>query len=248
MRKALTLAATTTALLIGVGCGGSDPRAAGSASGSLPRGGEQVKNDPADFTTKIDNPYWPMKPGSRWTYRETGPEGDFDTVVTVTGKTKRMANGVTARDVRDEVRLHGTPVELTDDFYAQDRAGNIWYMGESTAEYEHGKVKSREGSFEAGRDGAQGGVAIPARPRPGLSYRQEYRKGQAEDRARVLSLDEQAEVPAGHFQPVLLTHEDNPLEPKVVEYKLYARGVGPVLVLAPSGKGDTERLISYRRG
>ncbi len=157
-----------------------------------------MKLDPADFTTDIDNPYWPMKPGSRWVYRETDDEGATLRVeVTVTNRTKRIANGVTARVVRDEVTEGGEPVELTDDWYAQDREGNVWYLGEQTAEYENGKVKTRAGSFEAGRDGAQAGIAMPADPRPGLAYRQEYYKGEAEDRARVLSVDDQAEVPGG---------------------------------------------------
>ena len=147
--------------------------------------------------------------------------------MTVTHRTKLIANGVTARVVRDVVTEGGEPVEVTDDYYAQDRGGNVWYLGEDTAEYENGKVVSREGSFEAGVDGAQAGVVMPARPRPGLRYRQEYYAGHAEDRARVVSLREQAGVPFGHFRHVLMTREDNPLEPKALEFKFYARGVGP---------------------
>ncbi len=86
----------------------------------------------------------------------------------MTNRTKKIANGVTARVVRDEVTQGGEPVELTDDWYAQDREGNVWYLGEQTAEYENGKVKTRAGSFEAGRDGAQAGIAMPADPRSGL--------------------------------------------------------------------------------
>ena len=119
------------------------------------------------------------------------------------------------------------PVEVTEDWYAQDRRGNVWYLGEDTAEYEDGKVVSREGSFEAGVDGAQAGVIMPARPRPGLRYRQEYYAGHAEDRARVVSRREQAGVPFGHFRGVLMMREDNPLEPRVLEFKFYARGSGP---------------------
>ena len=159
---------------------------AGQPAG-LPQGSEPVKLDPANFTTRIDNPYWPMRPGSRWVYRETDREGAKQrVVVTVTNRTKRIANGVTARVVHDVVTARGTPVEVTDDWYAQDRAGNIWYLGEHTTEYTNGKPTSTEGSFEAGVDGAQPGVAMPAHPKPGQRYRQEYYKGHAEDRARVL--------------------------------------------------------------
>jgi hypothetical protein len=234
--------------------GESSTRASASAARggcALPRGGEQIDLVPANFTTRIDNPYWPMKPGNRWVYRETDPEGARQkVVVTVTSKTKQIANGITARVVHDAVTDEGSPVEVTDDFYAQDRAGNIWYLGEDTKEYENGRVSSTSGSFEAGVDGAQAGVVMPARPRVGLSYRQEYRKGEAEDRASIFSLKEQVEVPFGHFRKgrVLMTRDVNPLEPKVLEYKFYARGVGPVLAIGVSGDNDREELLSYSRG
>ena len=110
-----------------------------------------------------------MKPGNRWVYGETDDEGTtLRVVVTVTWKTKRIANGVTARVVRDEVTENGEPVELTDDWYAQDREGNIWYLGEQTAEYENGKVKTRAGSFEAGMDGAR--PASPCPPTRGRAW------------------------------------------------------------------------------
>ncbi len=249
LRQATLTFAAAAALLTG-GCGGDDSEpAAGSSARDLPQGSESVRLDPAEFTTDIDNPYWPMRPGSRWVYRETDDQGARLRVeVTVTNRTKKLANGVTARVVRDEVTEGGEPVELTDDWYAQDREGNVWYLGEQTAEYENGKVKTRAGSFEAGRDGAQAGIAMPANPRPGLNYRQEYYKGEAEDRARVLSVDDQAEVPAGHFRDTLTTRDVNPLDPRVLEYKLYARGVGPVLVLSPSGgNGGREQLVRFDR-
>jgi hypothetical protein len=221
------------------------------ATCTVPRGSERVDLDPADFTTRIDNPWWPMRPGSRWVYRETDPEGTKQrVVVTVTRKTKLIANGVRARVVHDVVTEGGESVEVTDDWYAQDRCGNVWYLGEATAEYENGKVVSTAGSFEAGVDGAQAGVIMPAAPRKGMRYRQEYAKGEAEDRAEVVSLREQAEVPFGYFRigKVLLTRDLNPLSPKVLEYKFYARGVGPVLAIGVSGGSDREELVGFTRG
>ena len=217
----------------------------------LPQGGETVELNPSDFTTAIDNPYWPMRPGTRWVYRETDPEGTRQrVVVTVGDETRVIANGVTARVVHDVVTERGEPVEVTDDWYAQDRAGNLWYLGEATTEYEDGRPASTAGSFEAGVDGAQPGVVMPARPRPGLRYRQEYYAGQAEDRAQVLSLHERVEVPAGYYGPgrVLMTEELDRLEPRVLELKFYARGVGPVLALDVSGGRGREELVSFRRG
>jgi hypothetical protein len=190
-----------------------------------------------------------MKPGYRWVYRETDSEGGRQrVVVTVTKKVKRIANGITARVVHDVVTENGKPVEVTDDWYAQDKAGNIWYLGEATTDYEDGKPVSTSGSFEAGVDGAQAGVVMPARPVPGLAYRQEYYKGEAEDKASIVSLREQAEVPAGHYRRVLMTRDVNPLRPDVLEFKFYARGVGPVLAVNVSGGSDREELVSFRRG
>jgi hypothetical protein len=219
-----------------------------AAPADLPRGSERVTLDPADFSTRITNRWWPMQPGSRWTSRETDSSGARQKVVVrVTQRTKRIANGVTARVVRDVVTERSQPVEVTEDYYAQDRRGNVWYLGEDTAEYEDGKVVSREGSFEAGVDGAQAGVIMPARPRPGLRYRQEHYAGHAEDRARIVSRHEQAGVPYGHFRDVLMTREDNPLEPRALEYKFYARGIGPVLAVSVSGGSDREELLRFRR-
>jgi hypothetical protein len=198
---------------------------------------------PADFSTRIDNPYWPMPPGTRWTYR-AGAERD---VVTVTRATRRLADGVTARVVRDTAVRGGEVVEDTFDFYAQDRQGTVWYLGEDTAEFEHGRLRSREGSFEAGVDGARPGIVMPARPRRGMRYRQELYRGHAEDRAEILSTRELAQTPFGRFDRVLLTKETNRLEPGVLEYKLYAPGVGPVLSLLVSGGSEREELMTMDR-
>jgi hypothetical protein len=249
--KIATLAAAVigTAVALGLSDQGADARS--SAGCVLPIGSQTVSLDPASFTTRIDNPWWPMRPGSRWVYRETDVEGAKQrVVVTVTTRTKRIANGVTARVVHDAVTEDGDPVEITDDWYAQDACGNVWYLGEDTQEYEHGKVVSTKGSWEAGVDGAQPGVIMPARPTPGLRYRQEHYAGHAEDRAEVMSRREQAEVPFGYFPRgrVVMTRELNPLEPKVLEYKFYARGIGPVLSLGVSGGSDREELVRYARG
>jgi hypothetical protein len=250
---ATVLGIATVSLGLGA-CGSDDEDSGGEASAAtsdLPRGSEPVEIDPAEFTTEIDNPWWPMQVGSRWVYRETDQEGAEQRVeVTVTNRTKRIANGVEARVVRDVVSdvKSGDPVEITDDWYAQDAEGNIWYLGEDTAEYENGKVVSRSGSFEAGVDGAQPGIIMPANPEEGMAFRQEYYEGEAEDEGEIIRLDTQAEVPAGHYEGTLMTQDTNPLEPKVLEFKFYARGVGPVLALAVSGGSDREELLRYSEG
>ena len=248
-RTIVIASACLLATLALAACGDDEGSDGSSTEESLPQGSEQVDVDPADFTTEIDNAYWPMTVGSRWIYRETDLEGtEQRVVVTVTDKTKQIANGVEARVVHDVVSEDGEPIEVADDWYAQDQDGNIWYMGEDTAEYENGEVVTREGSFEAGVDGAQPGIALPANPEPGMTYRQEYYAGQAEDEAKVLALDSKAEVPFGHFTDVLQTRDTNPLEPKVEENKLYARDVGPVLTLDLSGGTGREELLAYTPG
>jgi hypothetical protein len=218
-----------------------------SCNDPLPQGSEPVTLDPADFASRIDNPYWPMSPGTRSVYREFDFEGSQRVTVTVLERT-RTIEGIEATVVHDVVSEGGELVENTFDWYAQDVCGNVWYMGENTKEYENGEVVSTAGSWEHGIDGAMAGVVVPGDPQVGLTYRQEYYAGEAEDAVEIVSLDEQAQVPFGHFRNVLLTKDYTPLEPKVLEYKLYAQGVGPVLVLGVSGGSDREELLRFRAG
>jgi hypothetical protein len=239
----LTLAAV--ALFVG-GCGGGDD-SEDSHPYELPQAAEPVELDPADFVPSIDNPYWPMKPGSRWVYRETDAEGtEQRVVVTVTNRTKAI-QGIEATVVHDQVTEDGELIEDTQDWYAQDKWGGLWYLGEDTTEYENGKPVNKKGSWEAGVDGAQAGLIIPPSPEVGMSYRQEYYAGEAEDRGRILSLDELIEVPFGSYDDVLMTRDWTPLEPDVLEHKFYAKGVGPVLALGLSGGVGREELISFSR-
>jgi hypothetical protein len=249
--RTLTIATASVLAAVAIGaCGDDDDNGDQSAGSDLPQGSEPVELDPADFTTEIDNPYWPMRAGSRWVYDEIDEEGKVLKVeVTVTDRTKQIANGVEALVVRDVVSEDGEPVEVTDDWYAQDADGNIWYLGEDTAEYENGKVVTRAGSFEAGVDGAQPGVIMPANPQDGMTYRQEYYAGEAEDEGEILSLNQQVAVPFGRFTDALMTRDTNPLEPKVNELKFYAEGVGPVLTLdIGTVGGGREELVSYTPG
>ncbi len=210
--------------------------------------GDRSKRDPASFSADVDNRYWPLEPGTRWIYREVDEEGtQLRVVVTATTETKKLANGVTARVVRDSVLDGGELVEDTFDWYAQDDEGNVWYMGERTAEYEDGRLATRAGSWEAGVDGARAGTLMPAAPRDDMRYRQEYYAGEAEDSGEILAVDEQVQVPAGHFDEAVLTKDTNALEPKVLEYKLYAPGVGMALALGVSGGGGREELLRMEK-
>jgi hypothetical protein len=191
----------------------------------------------------VDNAYFPLEPGTRWIYREVENGAVHRVVDTATGVTKKVADGVTAVVVRDTVSEDGEVVEDTFDWYAQDSDGTVWYLGEDTAEYEHGKVASREGAWEAGVDGAQAGVIMPADPAVGQSYREEYLRGEAEDNGAVLSLSEMADVAAGHYDDLVLIKDTSGIETDVLEYKLYAEGVGTVLSLGVSGDIGREELV-----
>jgi hypothetical protein len=204
-----------------------------------------VELDPADFVPQIDNPYWPMAPGSRWVYRETDGEGGKQRVeVAVTDRAKSIL-GIRATVVHDVVSEDGQLVEDTFDWYAQDKWGNVWYMGEDTKEYEEGKVVSTEGSWEAGVDGAQAGIIMPAELEVGTVYRQEYYEGEAEDAGEILSLDEQVHVPYGSFAGVLMTKDSNLLDPDALEHKFYAPGVGTPLAFPVSGGAGREELLRF---
>ena len=176
--------------------------------------------DPANFVATVDNPYFPLKPGTIWTFG-----GDEDIEVTVTTDTKLIL-GVATTVVRDRVFVNGALVEDTFDWFAQDRQGNVWYFGENTAEYRDGKVTSRKGSWTAGVDGALPGIVMLAQPQVGDAYRQEYYKGEAEDMAEVTAVTGKLTVPQGRYSDILVTEEWTPLEPAVRERKTYGRDVG----------------------
>jgi hypothetical protein len=236
------------------GCGAEDPapksndqsttQAPSEVSGAdLPQSDEPVDLDPTEFTADVTNPWFPLRPGTRWTYRETTEDGEVvQVVVTATSVTRKTANGVTARVVRDTVTLNGEIIEDTLDWYAQDKDGAVWYLGEDTAEFEDGKITTRKGSFEAGVDGAQAGVIMPASPEVGMAYRQEYYPDEAEDNGEVLALRQQASVPAGEYDDLLKTADTTPLEPDTLEHKYYARGVGLVLTIDQVAGGREELL------
>jgi hypothetical protein len=235
---------TAAVLMLLAGCGGSGSEPQAGDPYPLPHGSTPVELDPADFVPEVDNPYWPMAPGNRWVYREEAQR----VVVTVTDRKKTIL-GIGATVVRDQVTEDGELIEDTLDWYAQDRWGGVWYLGEDTTEYENGKPVSKEGSWEAGVDGAQAGLIVPPDPAVGMTYSQEYYAGEAEDRGEILSLDARATVPFGSFDGLLKTKDTTPLEPDVLEHKFYARGVGPILAVAVSG-GGREELIRFtqRRG
>lgn len=199
--------------------------------------------DPADFVAGVDHPYFPLEPGTTFTYEGTGADEGEDVTVYVTHKTKKIM-GITTIEVSDIVSEDSEVIESTLDWYAQDRWDNVWYFGENTKTLENGKVTSTEGTWMAGRNGARAGIVMEAHPKVGDSYAQEFSPGVAEDRATVLSLDASATVPYGTFTGLLKTKDYSLLDTAVVERKFYLRGVGSVL--EKEVRGGNERLALVR--
>jgi hypothetical protein len=246
---AVVVAASLT--LLGASCDSNDSTSNGTGSrpassrgtpADAAEAGYQPDINPSDFVDKIDNPLFPLEPGTVIRLRgETEDEVEHETI-TVTGRTKSVM-GVATTVVKDVVSVGGEPVEFTYDWYAQDREGNVWYFGENTAEYEDGKVVSREGSWEAGVDGARPGIIMNADPQVTDSYRQEFFKGEAEDMYWVVATQGSVKVPFGRFDDVVHTLEWNPLEPKIIGEKYYAPGVGLVFERALSGGKEVFELL-----
>jgi hypothetical protein len=215
-----------------------------TAVGAAPGGEYDPPIDPSNFVTTVDNPYFPLVPGARWVYAGTTDAGKERIEVEVTDRTKEVL-GVPTIVVHDRAFVDGVLEEDTNDLYAQDRQGNVWYFGEDTHEYQGGKAVSSKGSWEAGVDGAKPGIAMQATPRPGATYRQEYYRGAAEDMGTVLAVDASGTVPYGKFSGAVLTKDFSPLEPKLVEHKWYAPGVGLVLEKTLKGGFGRVELITY---
>ena len=203
--------------------------------------------DPADFVDRIDNPYVPLIPASKWVYEGTADGEPEHDEVAVTSERKTIL-GIPAIVVRDTVSADGAVTEDTFDWYAQDRNGNVWYLGEDSKTYDHGTLTGTEGSWEAGVDGARPGIVMPAHPKPGDANRQEFSPGVAEDLGQVTHADTRIRVPAGRYRHVIVTKEWSPLEPRIVEQKRYAPGIGLVAEDTLQGGHDRTRLVAFTPG
>jgi hypothetical protein len=203
------------------------------------------KIDPAVFSTTIDNPYFPMTPGTRTIYHANTPDGLQRTTTEVTRDTKTIM-GVATVVVHDTVSLGGKTTEDPFDWYAQDRDGSVWYFGEATKKIEDGTVDTT-GSFEAGVNGALPGIIMPAHPHVGDQYRQEYAKGVAEDTGEVVSITGSETTPlTGPVNDLLVTKDADLLDPtSLPENKFYARGVGPILTTEPAGRDEAVTVEKF---
>lgn len=206
----------------------------------------------AHNSSLITNTWFPLARGSVYVYDGQKDGKQARDVMSVTRRTKNIT-GIRAAAVADRLYLNGQLAERTTDWYAQDKRGTVWYLGEKTADLNaNGKVTSTEGSFLSGRDGAKGGIFMPPHPQVGQAFQQESFKGQAEDRFRILSLTTGISTPAVSSQNAMLTEETTPLEPGVVDHKYYVRGIGTVkeqqVAGFQPGQAEVTQLVSFTPG
>jgi hypothetical protein len=241
-------ALTGVALLaLGLAAGGAAPALAvngGACARPYP-----LIVDPANFTDSngqpnaIDNRYFPLVPGTTFTYDGVKDGAPLHDVMAVTSDTRSIM-GVPVTVVRDTNSSDGVLVEDTFDWYAQDDDGNVWYFGEDTTEFNpDGTVDTTFGSWEAGQGPNLPGILMLAQPRSGQTYRQEYGPGIAIDMATPLSLVRHITVPADSYGHVVMTKEFSCLE-KGIDHKFYAPNVGLVAELALSNGREWIKLVN----
>jgi hypothetical protein len=225
--------------LAALALGPASPVAAAASSGAA----RTATGTNGGFVRVVDNPYYPLPPGTTDIYKGVRDGRSQVDRVTVLHRTKQI-QGITATVVRDVARHQSQLIEKTFDWFAQDVDGNVWYLGENTKEYDkQGHVVSTEGSWEDGVDGATRGIIMEANPRVPDAYRQEFYPGHAEDTAWVVSRGTSLTVPYGRVDNVLRTIEFTQLEPKVVDEKYYAPGIGIVYEVSVAGGQEVAKLV-----
>jgi hypothetical protein len=253
-RRAIRRPVSVVALLgvtVAAGCGsGGDAKPAKSGgqttapAATVPATSTyNPKIDPAKLDAHITNPYFVLTPGT--TVLMKGLKDGVPQIHTthITRRTRTIM-GVECQVVKDVVTSNGKTVEIAYDWYAQDDKGNVWYFGESTSDYENGVVTSTKGSWEAGVDNAKPGIVMPAHPKPGPTFYQEYRPGIAEDKGQVLKARQTVRTRAGTFRNAVVIRDTNPLDPTLVQHKWYVPGVGVVKsIRTGSSHTETSELV-----
>jgi hypothetical protein len=218
-----------------------------AAAVMLVGGAATASIDPADFNAPVNNPYFPLKPGTVFVYKGSEDGQHLVERMRITHQ-HRTIEGVAATVVSDILYANGHLNEKTTDWYANDNEGNTWYFGERTATYKpSGAVQSRDGSWRAGVDGGVAGVIMPVNPHPTDAYRQEFLKGHAEDQAWIVADHGTVRVPYGKLRDVVRSYEWTRLEPGVVSLKLYAPHLGIVAERDVSGGTENMKLVHVHR-
>ena len=241
MRKGIASKACTLALVGALSVGAVAFAGAGAASAA----GATGSRFPS--TPKVDNPLFPLTPGTTFIYDgTTGTKKEHETVV-VSRKTKAI-DGIPCVQTVDTNWVADRLIERTIDWFAQDFAGTVWYMGEYATQYKHGQPVGHTGSWKAGKDGAKAGIIMEAAPRGGDTYHQEDYPGQAEDMGKVLAVDASVSTPYGTWiDEALLTKDYSQIEPGA-EHKYYVPGIGLVKSIDVAGGSEVMELTGLVRG
>jgi hypothetical protein len=248
--RTIAMGAVALVAALAAGCSsshGSSPSTSNQAAPTPPswelKGSYKPTIDPANFVAAVHNRYFPLKPGTAFHYKGS-KDGTAQTDDMVVSDQTKQILGVTSTVVEDTVSEHGRAIERTFDWYAQDKQGNVWYMGEDSLELKNGHFVKASDSWESGVNGAEPGIIIEGNPRPGDVYRQEYYPpGGALDQARVRGFASNVSVPDGDFKTVLVTDEWSPVEPQM-EQKSYVAGLGEIKVKVTEGGNEQFELVS----
>jgi hypothetical protein len=198
-----------------------------------------------EFSTTIDNPYFPLPVGRVLVYKGVKDGQSQTDTVTVTDRTKKTAEGITARVVTDVAKHGSTVLESTEDWYAQDKDGNVWYLGEKTAAYDPDGTVDTSGSWQSGVHDGEPGIVMEAHPQVPDAYRQEYSpRDEAQDTAWIVDTDATQTVPAGTFHHAISSLEASVVEPGAYDLKVYGKGVGIVYEKALTGESEVAQLVS----
>jgi hypothetical protein len=224
------------AIMLAVGVGGT-----ACTDSTAPNDPSYDLDIPTSWASSVTNTFFPLVKGRTYQYRGQTPDG-LETITVEVLQGTRTVNGVAATEVRDRVYLDGELIEDTRDWFAQDTDGNVWYLGESSKDYENGVVVSTEGSWEWGIDGALPGIIMWADPASevGDEYRQEFYEDHAEDWGKVVAVGQSVTVPYGSFSGCITTEDWNGLEPdEPHENKIYCPQIG---LVRETKIGSTEKV------
>ena len=258
-RLGISVAAVALLAFSAAACG-SETAARGSASrttraaGETPKGASEQRLeeiDPANFdatSTTIDNRYMPLKPGTQFVYRGSdlidGKRVPHRVDYIVTDLTK-VVDGVRTVVIwdRDHSRDQLEEAELT--FFAQDKTGNVWHLGQYSEIYEGKELAGARGFLVGYVAGAKAGIMMQAHPQPATpSYSEGYAPAPIywTDRARIYRVGQKTTVPAGSYEDVLVTEEYSAQQTDGSQLKYYAPGVGNVLVGFKGNDAEGEKL------
>jgi hypothetical protein len=235
--------ATVPGLLAGCGASPKEVGSTGTDELTIPT----PSPDPSDFIGPVQNPWFPLVPGTRWTYRQETPTGSA-TVVAEVLPTHRSIAGVQTTPVRWQVRSRGWGRTAVVRWYAVDGAGNVWWFGQRVSPHVPRLDRLAPHSFEAGRDGAEAGLVLAGAPRAGDGYLNAQQAHVVERRSTLLSLTATVATPTRTYRDTLVTRDLSTLEPLHTVLTYFSRGIGMVAQVDTTSVSTSLALVRVRRG